>query len=284
MLATRFAPSPTGFLHVGNALSALLCEQWANSNQAKFYLRIEDIDHTRCRPRYIQAIRDDLQWLGVQWNEEAPLQSQRLEHYQTALEKLKALTVIYPCFCTRSDFASAAKLVSQPWLCPQACVQRSKETQQQKIQQHTPAWRLHCQTAWQLVPQNITWQDNNGNHHHVKDNITQDPIIGRKDIQYSYHLAVVVDDAKQQISHVIRGTDLWHTTAIHRLLQALLHLPSPIYQHHPLLKDQQGKRLAKRSGSISLQELRQRGMPASTLRDYLLDHDPAKPSLDDIIL
>ncbi len=282
MLSTRFAPSPTGFLHVGNALSALLCAQWASKHQAKLYLRIEDIDHTRCRADYIQAIRDDLQWLGIHWNKEMLLQSDRLIHYQKALDKLKNLSVIYPCFCTRANFATAPKPALQ-WFCPQACVQLAKKERQQKLQQHTPAWRLHCQAAWQLVPQNITWQDNNGNHHRVKDNISQDPIIGRKDIQYSYHLAVVIDDAQQQISHVIRGTDLWLTTAIHRLLQALLGLPSPIYWHHPLLKDHHGNRLAKQSSSISLQELRHHGVQASKLREYLLHtHRPTWPPSNNV--
>ncbi|MDQ6979028.1 MAG: tRNA glutamyl-Q(34) synthetase GluQRS [Mariprofundaceae bacterium] len=270
MLRTRFAPSPTGLLHLGNAYSALYCEQWAKQQQAQLWLRIEDIDHTRCRPPYIQAIRDDLTWLGMSWQNEAPLQSARLHVYEHVLKELQQQDLIYPCFCTRRDFAlHSPSTVESRWQCPQACAQLSSSARQRQMAQKSYAMRLNCAVARHGTASDLAWQDHQQQYHHVWDELNADPIIGRKDIRYSYHLCVVVDDAEQGITHIIRGMDLLPSTAIHRLLQALLSLPSPLYAHHPLLLDNQGQRLAKRVASTALQAMRETGVSAASVRQKL---------------
>jgi len=272
MLRTRFAPSPSGLLHLGNAYSALRCEQWAKQQQAQLVLRIEDIDHTRCRAPYIQAIRDDLKWLGVGWHHEAPLQSQRHDVYERALKQLEQQELIYPCFCTRSDFTHhpANNKGESAWQCPQGCALLPSAARQQRMVNQAYAMRLHSATARQCVANDLTWYDHHQQAHDVWTQLHDDPVIGRKDIRYSYHLCVVVDDAEQAITHVIRGMDLLASTAIHRLLQALLGLPSPLYEHHHLLLDDQGQRLAKTAASTALQDLQKKGVTGASLRQQLL--------------
>jgi len=274
MLRTRFAPSPTGLLHLGNAYSALCCEQWAKEQQAQLVLRIEDIDHTRCRAPYIQAIRDDLKWLGVTWQDEVPLQSQRLDVYKRALKQLEQQELVYPCFCTRSDFTHQPPNDSpkSDWQCPQGCAQLTSAVRQQRMANQPYAMRLHGATARQCVANDLTWHDHQQQPHDVWSQLHDDPVIGRKDIRYSYHLCVVVDDAEQEITHIIRGMDLLPSTAIHRLLQALLDLPSPLYEHHHLLLDNQGQRLAKTAASTALRELRESGTSATSIRQQLLNN------------
>ena len=258
-LRTRFAPSPTGLLHVGNAYSALFCQQWAAQHNATCLLRIEDIDHTRCRPHYSRQMLTDLEWLGFRWQEPLRRQSQHHDDYRQALAQLRDGGFIYPCFCSRKMRQSVVSA------CP--CRQLSADEQQQRMQQPF-AWRLDAEAAMQAVGGALSWQDGDGRQHPVQ--LSEDVVIGRKDIGFSYHLCVVVDDAIQQISHVIRGEDLRDSTPIHRLLQQLLQLPTPIYIHHPLLRDRHGARLAKRIRSTTLQSLREMQIDAEKLRHFLL--------------
>lgn len=280
-MRTRFAPSPTGLLHVGNALSALLCQQWAVANQAALILRIEDIDYTRCRSEYIQAIRDDLSWLGLHWQQEAPLQSQRLSVYEDALGTLRSMEAIYPCFCTRAEFR--AMQVYSSWRCPGDCIHLPAATRKQYLDaKRLHAWRLDRDGALARAGPLSFCCDEFGKSHHIADMLDHDPIIARKDIQYSYHLAVVLDDAEQGITQVIRGVDLWQSTAVHQLLQALLQLPSPSYHHHPLLLDHDGNRLAKQFRSTTIRELQQAGVQPSRLREFLL-HEECRWQPDSVI-
>lgn len=262
---TRFAPSPTGWLHAGNGISALLCQQWAGENEAKLWLRIEDVDVSRCRTPYIHGIREDLHWLGIRWHAEAPLQSARAEAYEAALSALRQREVIYPCFCTRSDFQRQPP-TADDWQCPGHCAELTEATYRKRLAQ-PHAWRLHRRRALSAIGKPLFWQEIQGRQHPVV--LTEDPVIGRKDIRYSYHLAVVVDDAAQQVTHIIRGKDLLPHTGIHRLLQALLGYPAPLYHHHDLLMDAQGQKLAKSRISTALREWRQQGLNGEQARQRL---------------
>ncbi len=276
MLRTRFAPSPTGYLHVGNAFSALFCQQWAEMHHAQLLLRIEDIDSNRCRPEFSTALIEDLQWLGLRWHGDIRYQGEYLDAYRQALAQLRQLQVIYPCFCTRRDIQQeTARAALAPHSedgiahYPGTCRRLSSSEQQDRQQTGQPfAWRIDIGQALQLTGP-LNWLDENGQRHAVSDSLN-DAVIGRKDIGFSYHLAVVVDDAAQGISHVIRGNDLRASTGLHRLLQALLKLPTPVYIHHPLLCDVHGERLSKRNHAPSLRDIRTSGGSADTLRHMLL--------------
>ncbi len=276
-LRTRFAPSPTGNLHVGNAFSALCCQQWADAHGAELHLRIEDIDHTRCRTQYVQGIIEDLQWLGIGWQGNISWQSRHGEYYRQAVAQLYERELIYPCFCTRreieEEIARSASAPHQhdpamPWY-PGTCRRLSSHEVSRRIQSLPYAWRLNIERVRRETPASLCWTDQHGRHHPAR--LTHDLVIGRKDIGVSYHLAVVIDDAREGITDVIRGQDLQPSTAIHRILQYLLDLPSPRYHHHPLLHDSQGKRLAKRHQSAELRALRAAGIPAGRLRCFLLE-------------
>lgn len=284
-LRTRFAPSPTGLLHVGNAYSALRCQQWADRHHGELLLRIEDIDTGRCRPEYAEAILDDLSWLGLTWRGSVRRQSEHMQDYAEALGQLRDMGVIYPCFCTRSDIrreiermASAPHAGEQDHY-PGTCRSLAAERQRERMWRESHAWRLDAEKALAITGPELVWQDGHGLHHPV--HVGSDVVIGRKDIGFSYHLAAVVDDALQGITHVIRGQDLAESTGIHRLLQALLNLPSPVYIHHELLLDAQGKRLAKRDRATTLRGLRQAGVSPVSLCDYLLGASPHWNFTDD---
>ncbi|MDQ6986307.1 MAG: tRNA glutamyl-Q(34) synthetase GluQRS [Mariprofundaceae bacterium] len=275
MLRTRFAPSPTGYLHVGNALSALYCQQWAKNHHAQLLLRIEDIDSNRCRGEFSVAIIEDLQWLGLHWHGEIRYQSRHLDAYRQALARLRRMQVIYPCFCTRRDIQQEIQHLglaphtedSIPHY-PGTC--RRLSAAEQHYRQQTGqafAWRIDIGRALEVTGP-LHWTDEHGQKHTVGDSLN-DAIIGRKDIGFSYHLAVVIDDAAQGVSHVIRGEDLRSSTDLHRLLQALLNLPTPVYIHHPLLCDTHGERLAKRNHAPSLRNIRTSGIAADTLHRML---------------
>jgi len=279
-LRTRFAPSPTGLLHVGNAYSALQCQRWAEQQQAELLLRIEDIDHTRCRPAFADAMIEDLQWLGLRWHE-ISYQHERLHYYQDAMAQLRSMGAVYPCFCTRKQIeqeinrmACAPHADDITMLYPGTCKQLSAYEQQQRMQHQGFAWRLNMDRALAFVGGGVSWLDGAGVRHAA--HLEQDIIIGRKDIGVSYHLAVVVDDAMQGISHIIRGCDLAASTGIHRLLQGLLGLPEPVYMHHALLLDHNGKRLAKRNQATTLSSLRQQGVEAQPLREMLNSDTPPR--------
>ena len=290
MLRTRFAPSPTGYLHVGNAYSALMCQAWAGKHHARLLLRMEDIDTARCRDEYARAIMEDLRWLGIRWQGEVRYQSRHAADYRRALESLRQMDVIYPCFCTRREIAEEIRIAG---LAPHAddgmppyagtCRALSAEARLQRINAGQPfAWRLDVGKALrQCGP--VSWRDGEGRAHAV-DAGMHDAVIGRKDIDFSYHLAVVTDDAAQGITHVIRGEDLRASTGLHRLLQSLLGLPSPAYIHHPLLRRADGERLAKRNGAPSLRDLRTNGVSADTLRRLLMDASShAPPVWEDVM-
>ncbi len=274
---TRFAPSPTGLLHAGNAFSALICQQWAEQHHARLLLRIEDIDSSRCREEYTTAIIEDMHWLGVDWYGDIRYQSGHLSAYRSALKRLRGMKVLYPCFCTRRQIqeeisrmgiAPHAEDIADPY--PGSCRRLTAGKQRKRMSLQRYAWRLDVAAAFEYVDKELAWKDGNGRSHSVKPVMYGDTVIGRKDIGISYHLAVVVDDAAQGITHVIRGEDLRPVTGLHRLLQALLDLPSPGYIHHPLLRGPSGNRLAKRHGAPTIRSLRENGMQPEALRDMLL--------------
>jgi len=277
---TRFAPSPTGLLHAGNAFSALICQQWAEQQHAKLLLRIEDIDFNRCREKYTDAIIEDMRWLGVNWYGDIRRQSEHLPAYRSALKRLHGMGVIYPCFCSRRQIQEeinrmgvAPHAEDATALYPGSCRKLTAEQRRRRMSRQCYAWRLDVASALKYLGKRPSWEDGDGCRHAVKSVANGDVVIGRKDIGISYHLAVVVDDAVQGITHVIRGEDLRPFTALHCLLQALLDFPGPCYIHHAILRDAGGNRLAKRYGAPSLQALRNSGITPDALRDILL-HSP----------
>jgi len=269
---TRFAPSPTGFLHVGHAYAVMQLEQWAREHDANILLRIEDIDHTRCRPQWVEAIQQDLQHFGFAWDGKVRQQSQYLHDYQQALQHLRDLDVLYPCFCTRKQVQTA--LHKKPMLhqkfdsYPQTCKHLSTQEQHKRMMDEPFAWRLDCEKAASIIHETVSWSEQDETHSvHIQS--IGDVVLARKDMGTSYHLAVVLDDALQGITHVIRGGDLSSSTPIHVLLQHLLGLPTPIYQHHRLLCHANGQRLAKSQQSLHLRHLFEAGLSSESLRDYL---------------
>ena len=259
MNTTRFAPSPTGQLHLGHAYAAKVAHDLARENGGRFLLRFEDIDHTRVRPEFYQGILDDLRWLGLNWDGDPWRQLDRIEYYQAALNRLKNMGVVYPCYCTRKEIeAELNHLTHAPHgpegpLYPGTC--RELEVFPTNRE---PAWRLDFQKAASLLGE-LTFEDERHGIIKVDPGLLGDVILARKDIGTSYHLAVTVDDAAQEITHVTRGEDLLSSTHVHRLLQALLDLPEPRYLHHQLVLDDSGQRLAKRHDSLSIATLRERG-------------------------
>ena len=255
----RFAPSPNGLLHLGHAYSALLNFDRARQRGGTFLLRIEDIDTTRCRPEFETAIFEDLHWLGLSWPEPVMRQSNRSAAYKAALAKLSPL--LYPCFCNRSALAKASAgqdPLGAP-LYPGTCRHLSRDEQNARKQREPFALRLDMQRARDMAPA-LMWQDETQSAPiPARPELWGDVILARKDIGTSYHLAVVVDDAAQNINHVLRGQDLFAATHIHRLLQFLLDLPTPLYHHHALLRDEKGEKLAKSHMSKPLRQWRNEG-------------------------
>ena len=276
-LKTRFAPSPTGYLHLGHAYSAYLAYDYARAHNGEFVLRIEDIDQTRCKPEYITAIYDDLRWLGLEWSNDVRIQSEHLEDYIAAMNRLKEIDVIYPCFCSRSDIqkeisesANAPHGPEGP-LYPGTCKKLTSEQKQAQIRAgKNYALRLDAKKASDHLKQKNTWpllwRDAINGPQQVNPETFGDVVLARKDTPTSYHLSVTVDDALQNITHITRGEDLFEATHIHRLLQALLDLPTPLYNHHPLLLDEKGKRFAKRDNAKTLQHLRKNGITVQEVR------------------
>lgn len=266
---TRFAPSPTGLLHLGHAHSALIAWRAAREREGRFLLRLEDIDGPRCTPEYARAIEEDLAWLGVAWDGPVVVQSARMGHYADALARLDARGVLYRCFCTRKDIqreiARAGRAPHGPDgpLYPGTC--RALDPAARAEQDVDFALRLDTAKALALTGP-LTWHDR-GHGEIAADPISLgDVVLARKDIGTSYHLAVTVDDAAQGVTLVTRGEDLFHATHIHRLLQALLGLPVPTWHHHGLLTDEAGRRLAKRDDALSIRALREEGLSASEVR------------------
>ena len=282
---TRFAPSPTGRLHLGHAYSALLAFDRACREEGRFLLRIEDIDQGRTREAFVAGIKEDLAWLGVRWEEPVRRQSRHLADYRAALDRLDALGVLYPCVCTRKEVAAElAAIGAAPHggggsAYPGTC-RRDRRRAARLIAAGRPfALRLDLAAALRVLAargqDQLTWIEEARGIVWFDPARVGDVVLARKDVPTSYHLAVVVDDADQGITHVIRGADLQDATHVHRLLQALLDLPVPIYHHHRLILGPDGRRLAKRDRAATVAALRQTGVtPAEIRRRLGLDPAP----------
>ena len=274
---TSFAPSPTGPLHRGHIYAAQVAHHFARCSGGKFTLRIDDIDHARCRDQFTKGIYDDLNWLGLKWDGPAPFQTKRLSAYQAALKTLQRLDLVYPCFLSRKELAdslSAPHSQATPSSIRDTDKLLSHDERQRRASSGTAAaWRLRMDKAQQSASARLTWHDHLTGTHPITPEIFGDAVIARSDIGVSYHLAVVVDDALDHISLVTRGIDLAPSTHLHRLLQALLGLPAPDYLHHELVCDAAGKRLAKRNDAESIAQLRDDGLDQNDLISTL----PALP-------
>lgn len=270
-IVTRFAPSPTGRLHLGHAYSALFAHAQAGAD-GRFLLRIEDIDPTRCRAEFIDGIYEDLSWLGLVWEQPVRRQSAHLDDYRAALARLDAQGLLYPCFCTRKDIADeVARAGHAPHgpdgiLYPGLCRGLSAAERAARIASGAPfALRLDMAMA-QAHAGRLSWHDRAAGQQIATPEVFGDVVLARKDTPTSYHLAVTVDDALQDVTLITRGHDLFAATHVHRLLQALLDLPIPEYHHHRLLTDDSGKRFAKRDRSLTLLSLRETGHSPQDVR------------------
>jgi glutamyl-Q tRNA(Asp) synthetase len=273
----RFAPSPNGFLHLGHAYSALLNAKMAHESGGRLLLRIEDIDITRCRPEYERAIYEDLAWIGFKREEPVRRQRQHLADYAGALDSLRGRGLIYPCFCTRGDILRA--IAGRPdWprdpdgspLYPGTCRHLNTAEREARLASGARAtWRLDMQKATGIVGP-LTWceydTENAAREIPAEPQAWGDVVLSRRDVPTSYHLSVVIDDAKQGITDSVRGKDLFASTSVHRLLQALLGLPAPRYRHHDLITDASRHKLAKSRGSPTLRDLRASGMTPEEIR------------------
>ncbi len=272
MMVTRFAPSPTGFLHLGHAYSAFNAWKRAREAGGRFLLRLEDIDPTRCRPEFAVAIQEDLAWLGLDWDGPVRVQSSHLPEYQTVLDGLAEHGLVYPCFCTRADIArEVAASANAPHgpdgalLYPGTCRRLSKAERADRIASgERYAVRLDMANA--LVP-DLTYHEEREGRIMCHPERFGDVVLARKDAPASYHLCVTHDDAVQGVTLVTRGEDLRPATDLHRLLQALMGWPTPDYAHHRILVDAAGRRLAKRDSSATLRSRRAEGASARTILD-----------------
>lgn len=262
---TRFAPSPTGYLHLGHVRSALEGWRAVRRGGGRFLLRLEDIDQTRCRDDYATAILEDLVWLGLTWDGPVRKQSEHFDDYRHALDQLEGMGVLYPCFCTRREIqAEIARAGGAPHGeagPPYPGICRGLSTEEVAAKQRSGldyALRLDIARALALTGQ-LDWVEE-GRRQQADPALLGDVVLGRKEVPASYHLAVTVDDAIQGVTLVTRGEDLAIATHTHRLLQTLLGLPTPRYRHHPLLTDEAGRRLSKRDGALTIKSMRERGM------------------------
>ena len=275
-IITRFAPSPTGYLHQGHAYSATLAHDFARDHGGRFLLRVEDIDRGRCKSVFEQAIYEDLAWVGLSWEEPVRRQSDHMADYGRVLDNLHQKGLLYPCFCSRRDIrreiansSRAPHDLSQHSpegpLYPGTCRALTADDAAVRQAAATPyALRLDMAKALEMVAgETLTWTDLDAGEQtatpELLGGLLGDVVLARKDIPTSYHLSVVVDDQIQKISHVIRGQDLFHATHLHRLLQHLLGYDTPLYRHHDLLTDENGDRYAKRHNSKTLKHMREHG-------------------------
>jgi glutamyl-Q tRNA(Asp) synthetase len=271
-IVTRFAPSPTGYLHLGHAHAALTAFRHARESGGRFLLRIEDIDPARCQPRYAVAIEADLRWLGLHWDDDVRVQSAHLPAYRAALDMLAVRGLTYPCFCTRADIARSAAAPHQApdgsAVYPGICRALPDSVRAARLASGEPhALRLDMARALTAVPATLTFIERDEGEIACDPAPFGDVVLARKDAPASYHLCVTHDDAVQGVTLVTRGVDLKPATHLHRLLQALMGWPAPDYAHHTLLTDATGKRLAKRDDAVTLRALRERGVsPADVLR------------------
>jgi glutamyl-Q tRNA(Asp) synthetase len=272
-VVTRFAPSPTGLLHLGHAYSALFAWVCARGAGGRFLLRIEDIDRGRCRPEFTDAILEDLGWLGLEWDGPMRRQSEHLGDYARVVDRLSAMGLIYPCFCTRAAIqaeiarAGAAPHGSEGPLYPGTCRALSSDEREARIAAgESYALRLDmAQAAARAGP--LDWEDAEAGRVATDPLSHGDVVLARRDTPTSYHLAVTVDDAIQGVTLVTRGRDLFGATHVHRMLQALLDLPTPRYWHHRLLTDAGGKRFAKRDRALTLRALHAAGRTPAEVRE-----------------
>ena len=262
---TRFAPSPTGHLHLGHAYAAYLAWNRARQTGGRFLLRLEDIDPERCSQDYAAAILEDLRWLGLDWDGPVLRQSSRLAHYRACLVGLRARGLLYPCFCSRAEVAASAHAPHGPDggpVYPGTCRSLSEAEYDRRVAAATPhAWRLNMARALAGVPP-LSFIEEDDGEVIAQPEAFGDVVLGRRDIPASYHLCVTHDDAAQGITLVTRAADLKPATHLHRLLQHLMGWPVPRYAHHALLTDEAGRRLSKRNGSPSLAVMRRRGVRA----------------------
>ncbi|MEA2885204.1 MAG: glutamyl-Q tRNA(Asp) synthetase [Bradyrhizobium sp.] len=278
----RFAPSPNGFLHLGHAYSALLNFDCARQRGGRLLLRIEDIDAARCRPEFEAAIVEDLEWLGIAWETPVRRQSEHLDLYRGAVAKLAAQGLIYPAFESRAEIA---RLVAQceasaPWprdpdgtpLYPGSARSLAPEARARLLEAGAPfAWRLDMAAACARAG-SLSWTEQGEGPTGEAGTVPADPqawgdvILARKETPTSYHLAVVIDDGLQGVTHVVRGRDLFRATSVHRLLQKLLNLPEPVYRHHRLVLDDAGQKLSKSTRATGLRELRAAGAAPAGIR------------------
>lgn len=275
MIVSRFAPSPTGRLHLGHAYSAVRAHDLARARNGQFLLRIEDIDGTRSREAFVADIERDLAWLGLTWDGPVIRQSARMNVYAEALEKLQAMGLIYPCFCTRAEIAASASAPHGPEgpVYPGTCRHLSDAERAARLDE-PHCWRLDMARAVARTGE-LHWHDAYAGTIRADPLAAGDVVLARKETPTSYHLAVTIDDAAQGVTDVVRGTDLFEATHVHRLLQALLGLPTPDYHHHPLLIGPDGKRLAKRNGARPLADLRADGTdPVALLAALRADQLP----------
>jgi len=278
MAVFRFAPSPNGYLHLGHALSALINSDMARATGGRLLLRIEDIDRTRCRPEFETAIYEDLAWLGLAWEQPVRRQSEYFESYRAALAKLQARGLIYPSFESRAEIAALLADREGAWprdpdgapLYPGHARRLPAAERMWRITAGEPyALRLDMSAA---VSGTLTWTETGRGPGDETGSISANPhawgdvVVARKETPTSYHLAVVVDDALQGVTHVVRGQDLFWSTSVHRVLQALLDLPEPVYHHHRLVLDSQGSKLSKSTRATALRELRRQGASPDDIR------------------
>ena len=270
----RFAPSPNGYLHLGHARCALLNHDLAQASGGRFLLRIEDIDPLRSKPQFAAAIMDDLAWLGLRWQTPVRIQSGNMADYATALTRLDARGLLYPCFCSRGDSARSAAGRRDPDgspLYPGTCRRLAPGEPAARIAAgELHARRIDMAKAAALAPCRLAWTETGADG--AARTIAADPalwgdaVVARKDVPASYHLAVVIDDALQGVTDVARGADLFAATHLHRLLQHLLGLPPPRYRHHPLILDGSGGKLSKSRLSKPLRQLRAEGATPDDIR------------------
>lgn len=266
-LVFRFAPSPNGYLHLGHALSVLLNADMAKNSNGRLLLRIEDIDPTRCKPEFEQAFYEDLSWLGIEWEQPVRRQSEHFSEYARALDRLEMEGLLYRSYETRADLArldlprdpdGGARFTKGEGL-------SLEETRSREARGEPYALRLDMRAATDRISKRLAWREG---EQEIPAHAEQwgDLILGRKETPASYHLAVVLDDALQGVTHVVRGKDLYEATSIHRLLQEILSLPAPEYLHHRLILDTDGKKLAKRDPSTTLRDLRAQGWMPDMVR------------------
>lgn len=274
----RFAPSPNGLLHLGHAYSALYTDHWAKALGGAFVLRIEDIDTVRCRPEFVTAVFEDLQWLGLEWPEPMRVQSHHFDDYRAAADRLKSKGLLYPCFCTRAEIRAASDGRADPDgapIYPGTCRHLSGAERMERLRAGAPAqWRLNMEQVLEekrqfSIREAMPYPSCEVVERAAGPERWGDVVIVRKDTPTSYHLSVVVDDAIQGVTHVTRGMDLYASTDIHVVLQELMDLPSPVYTHHSLIVGEDAEKLSKSRGSESLAGLRALGITPDDIRAQL---------------